>query len=112
MSIQSEKYDAAIALQQEGKVDDAIEQLKALVEETPDYALAHSALSKFYSDLGQHAQAIEHGQKVCELEPEDGFGFTALSTICMKADDRTLAEEALAKAREAQIAAIRKQQED
>lgn len=108
MSTQSEKYDAAIALQQEGKVEESIEQLKLLVEESPDYALAHAALSKFYSDLGQHAEAIEHGQKVCELDPTDTFSFTALSTICVKADDRTMAEDALAKARQLQIEAMKK----
>lgn len=111
MTTPVEKYDAAIALQEEGKTQEAIDALNALVGETPDYVFAHAALSKFYSDLGEHAKAIEHGQKVCELDPEDPFSFTALSTICQKADDRSLAEEALMTARQLQIAQMQKGQQ-
>jgi Flp pilus assembly protein TadD len=55
-------------------------------------------LSKFYSLLEKHDEAVEHAKKVCELEPEDSFNFVAMSMICQKADRTTEAEQAMMKA--------------
>ena len=88
-------YNEAIALQQEGKVEEAVGKLEGLVAENPDYALAHAALSAFHSKLNQHDKAVEHGQKVCELEPDDPFSFMAMSLICQRAGRIPEAEEAM-----------------
>ena len=98
-------YDEAIALQQEGKLDEAVGKLQELLGEHPDYALAHAALSVFFSKLEKHDEAVEHGQKVCELEPDDPFSFVAMSLICQKAGRLQEAEQALMQARMAQLAA-------
>jgi len=98
-------YDEAIELQQQGRLDDAVGKLHQLLEQDATYALAHAALSVFYSKLEKHDEAIEHGKKVCELEPEDPFSFVAMSLICQKAGRLAEAEQALMQAREAQIAA-------
>jgi predicted Zn-dependent protease len=100
-------YDEAIELQQEGRIEEAVEKLRGLVNEAPDYALAHAALSVFYSKLEKHDEAVEHGAKVCELEPEDPFSFVAMSLICQKAGRIADAEHALAQARQAQMTAYR-----
>ncbi len=97
-------YDEAIALQQQGDWEGAIGKLDELLARDPAYALAHSALSVFYSRLDEHEKAIEHAQKVCEMEPEDPFSFVALSLICQKAGRIPEAEQAMMRARQAQFA--------
>ena len=84
MATVEQRYDEAIELQQQGKLDEAVGRLQALVADHPDYALAHAALSAFYGKLGRHDEAIEHAKKVCELEPDDSFSFMAMSLICQR----------------------------
>jgi Flp pilus assembly protein TadD len=98
-------YDEAIAFEQQGDWEAAIGKLQELLNEDPAFALAHSALSVFYSRQEKYDEAIKHAQKVCELEPEDPFSFTALSLICQKAGRIPEAERALMQARQAQAAA-------
>lgn len=104
-------YDEAIAIQQQGNLEEAVGKLHELLEAHPDYPLAHAALSVFYSKLEKHDEALEHGQKVCELEPEDPFSFVAMSLICQKAGRLREAEQALMEARMAQVAAQKGQSE-
>ncbi len=85
MATTVEMYDEAIALQAEGQVEEAVGKLNDLLKESPDYALAHSALSKFYSVLEKHDEAVEHAKKVCEIAPEDPFSHTQLSVIYQRA---------------------------
>ena len=35
--------------------------------------------------LGRHEEAIQHARRVCELEPNDPFSFTALSVTYQRA---------------------------
>lgn len=101
MPTKIEMYDEAIALQQEGKVEEAVGKLQDLLEQDPDYALAHAALSKFSSLLEKHDEAVQYAKKVCELEPGDPFSFVAMSMICQKADRMAEAEQAMEQARAA-----------
>jgi predicted Zn-dependent protease len=104
-----QRYDEAIELQQQGKLEEAVAQLSALIAEFPDYALAHAALSVFYGKLGRHNEAVEHAKKVCELEPDDSFSFMSMSLICQRAGRLPEAEEALGTAMRKQWAAQREQ---
>ncbi|MBN1912565.1 MAG: tetratricopeptide repeat protein [Pirellulales bacterium] len=104
MPTSSERFDEAIQHQQQGDVEAAIGQLESLLGDEPDYALAHAALSVFYSQQSEHEKAVQHGQKVCELEPNDPFSFVAMSLICQKAGKTSEAEQALMQARQAEIA--------
>lgn len=104
-------YDEAIALQQAGRVEEAIEKLHQLLAVDPDYPLAHAALSVFFSRLDKHDQAIEHAEKVCQLEPDDPFSYVALSLLCQKAGRMESAERALMMARQAQVAAYQRRME-
>jgi predicted Zn-dependent protease len=104
-----QRYDEAIELQQQDKLKEAIDSLSALIDEHPDYALAHAALSVFYGKLDRHDEAIEHARKVCELEPDDSFSFMAMSLICQRAGRLGEAEDALRIAMEKQWAARRGQ---
>ena len=102
-----QRYDEAIDLQQAGKLEEAVGKLEALVDEQPDYALGHAALSVFYGKLGRHDDAVEHARKVCELEPDDPFSFMSMSLICQRAGRLPEAEQALGIAMEKQWAARR-----
>ena len=100
-------YDEAIELQQAGKLEEAVGKLEGLVVDHPDYALAHAALSVFYGKLGRQDEAVEHAQRVCELEPDDPFSFMAMSLICQRAGRIPEAEQAMGMAMEKQWAARR-----
>jgi predicted Zn-dependent protease len=102
-----QRYDEAIELQQQGKLEEAIGKLSALIADQPDYALGHAALSVFYGKLGRHDEAVEHAKKVCELEPDDSFSFMAMSLICQRAGRLPEAEQALGLAMQKQWAARR-----
>ena len=51
------RYDEAIALQQAGNLAEAVTTLERLTAESPQFALAHAALSVFYGKLGRHDEA-------------------------------------------------------
>ncbi|HID76288.1 MAG TPA: hypothetical protein EYP56_09870 [Planctomycetaceae bacterium] len=100
-----ERYDEAIAMQQQGDLEGAVGKLHELLEDEPDYALAHAALSVFYSKMEKHDEAVQHARKVCDLESADPFSYIALSLICQKAGLIGEAEHAMMLARQAQMAA-------
>jgi tetratricopeptide (TPR) repeat protein len=102
MQTAEQRYDEAIALQQAGKLEEAVGKLETLLGDHPDYALAHAGLSVFYGKLARHDEAIAHAQTVCELEPDDPFSFVAMSLICQRAGRTAEAEQAVGIAMEKQ----------
>ena len=99
-------YDEADKLKDEGKLEEAAAKLNEALAADPNYALAHSALAVVLQKLGRHEEAIQHAQKVCELEPNDPFSFTALSVTYQRAFAGTnnmqyirLAEDAMERSR-------------
>ena len=106
MASAAELYDDADRLKEQGKLDEAVEKLRAALELDADYPLAHAALAVHLQKLGQHEAAVMHAQRVCELVPEDPFSFTALSVIYQRVFAATqnhefirLAEEAMERSR-------------
>lgn len=95
-----EWYDACVAKQKSGNIDEAISMLLELLEKYPQYALAHAALGVYYTRKEQYEQAVEHSKKYCELVPEDPFGFSVLSSLAIRIGRKQDAEEALMKAHE------------
>ena len=91
-------YDEAEKLKQAGKLAEAAETLERLLAQDSSYALAHSALAVLYGRLNRHDEAIRHGLKVCELEPNEPFSFTAMSVTFQRAGKIPEAEEAMARA--------------
>ncbi len=92
--IDSEQWDAAAA------------GLERIVAQDDTFVLAHLALARVFTKLGRHAEACQHGERACELEPTDSFNCTALSLTYQRAwagtQDHlyiTKAEDAMAKAR-------------
>ncbi|MEM8681067.1 MAG: tetratricopeptide repeat protein [Planctomycetota bacterium] len=105
MSELNELYKQADALKHEGKPAEAVEVLNTLLEKDPNHTLSHLALAVLYGKIDQHDKAIEHGQKACELSPEDPFSFTAMSVTFQRAWAGTqkqeyiqMAEDAMARA--------------
>ncbi len=92
-------YDEAEKLKDEGKTAEAVSKLNELLAADANFTLAHSALAVLLGRLGEHPQAVEHAQRVCELEPNDPFSFTALSVTCQRAGLIQQAEDAMARAR-------------
>lgn len=105
-----ELYDEADQLKAAGDLPGAAEKLQAALAADPKYALAHSAMAVVLQRMGEHQRAIEHAQKVCELEPSDPFSFTALSVTFQRAYAGTnqmeyirLAEDAMERSRMLQM---------
>jgi predicted Zn-dependent protease len=105
LDAQDIQYDEAIAQYKSGNIDTAIELLRQLLAKFPNDSLAHNALSVMYNRMGKNDQAIEHAKCVCDIEPDDTFGYTVLSSLCIKSGRREEAEDALMQARERMIAA-------
>lgn len=79
------QYDDVEKLIDDEKFEDAITGLTAIVSQDDTFVLAHLALARVYTKTGQHDLAIEHGEKACQLEPDDAFNFTAMSVTYQKA---------------------------
>ncbi len=103
------KYNEVEKLIDDEKYEDAITGLTGIVAEDESFVLAHLALARVYTKTGQHAEAVQHGEKACELEPTDAFNYTALSVTYQRAwagtqeqQFITKAEDAMAKAQQIQ----------
>lgn len=99
MPTSEELYSEADKLKDSGDLEAAAKKLTELLAQDPRFALAHSALAVICGRLRRHDEAIEHALKVCELEPNDTFSFTALSVTFQRAGRIPEAEEAMARAR-------------
>ena len=102
-------YNDVEQLIDQEKYPQAIDALRSILVQDDQFVLAHLALARVYTKTGQHTEAIEHGRRACELEPQDPFNFTAMSVTYQRAWAGTqepryiqLAEEAMAKAQSLQ----------
>jgi tetratricopeptide (TPR) repeat protein len=99
MPTPDELYDEADKLKEEGKLDEAVAKYNEAVTIDPNFALGHTALSVLYTRMAKHDLAVQHGLKLCELEPNDPFSFTSMSVTFMRAGKILEAEDAMARAR-------------
>jgi Tfp pilus assembly protein PilF len=100
-----EMYCETEKLMEEGKDEEAIAKLNELLGQDESYTLAHLALAKLYGKVGKPEEAVRHGERACELEPDDSLNFTFLSETYRSAFQATqdpkyihLAEESMSKA--------------
>jgi tetratricopeptide (TPR) repeat protein len=98
-------YNQTEALVDAEKYDEARDQLLEILAHDENFVLAHLALAKVYTKLGEHMKAVEHSKSACEIEPNEPFNFTAMSVTCQRAwagtQDKNfiqMAEDAMAKA--------------
>ncbi len=73
--------------------------------ENTGFGLAYTALSAMYNRDGKVDQAVEYAKQYTVCVPEDPFGYTILSSLCIKAGRREEAEEALMNAQQIQMRA-------
>lgn len=75
-----------------GNVDGAIEKLRAVLAQDPEYFDAQLALGGAYYAKGDYATAIAEGHKAEKMRPRDQLVHTNLSRAYMKAGDKKTAE--------------------
>lgn len=100
-------YDEAEKLKTEGKLEEAAAKLREALEIDENYALAYASLAVVVQKQGKHEEAIQHAQRVCQLEPDDPFSYTAMSVTYQRAyagtnnmDYIRLAEDAMERSRQ------------
>ena len=100
-----ELYSEGEKLKDQREYQQAAEKFQASLEVREDNVLTHLALAVVYTRLGQHEQAVSHGQRACELDSQDPVTFTAMSMTYQRAFEGTqdhqfiqLAEQARDKA--------------
>ncbi len=105
MPTPNELYNEHEQLKAEGKVEEAIAKLVEALAADESYVMAHLGLAVLYGRVGKHEDAVKHGRRACELDPQDAFNFTALSVTFQRAFAGTqqreyiqLAEDAMARA--------------
>ncbi|MCA9051262.1 MAG: hypothetical protein KDA89_21140 [Planctomycetaceae bacterium] len=91
-------YNEALKLKDSGDVAGAVEQLRKILEISPDHLHTTMALGVYLQRLGKPEEAIKYAVRVTELQPEDPFSFTQLSVIYQRCGRIMEAEEAMAKA--------------
>ena len=65
------EHDRARALLEEGKFTEAVELLKEIVKNTPDFLAAHNNLALAYFYMGRFVKAKESIERVLDLAPGD-----------------------------------------
>lgn len=98
-------YREAEQLKDAGQLDASITKFEEILATDPSHVDTHLALSVLYGRVDRHEDAIRHGQRACELAPDEPFHFTAMSVVYQRAWQGTqrqeyiqLAEEAMARA--------------
>ena len=98
-------YAEAEKLKDDGNLEEAISKLQEIIAEDDSFILAHLTLAVLYGRVNKHEEAVQHGEKACELEPDESFNFTAMSVTYQRAFAGTqnqqyiqMAEDAMARA--------------
>ena len=87
-----DQFDDAMFEFSAGNIDGAIERLRSILAEDPEYFDAQLSLGGAYYARGDYAAAIAEGHKAEKLKPHDQLVHTNLSRAYMKAGDKTTAE--------------------
>lgn len=103
MATPDELYDEGIKLKEQGKLDEAIAKFEEALKLDQMFALAHSALAVTCTKTGMHEKAIQHAERVIQLEPKDPFSYMSLSVTYQRAGRIPEAEYAMAMAQRMQM---------
>jgi len=94
-----EQFDDAMFEFSGGQCDRAIELLRAILAQDPEYFDAQLSLGGAYYAKGDYAAAIAEGHKAEKMKPHDQLVHTNLSRAYMKAGDKKTAEHHALQAR-------------
>jgi Tfp pilus assembly protein PilF len=87
-----DQFDDAMFEFSTGNIEGAIQQLRTILEQDPEYFDAQLSLGGAYYAKGDYAAAIAEGHKAEKLKPHDQLVHTNLSRAYMKAGNKTTAE--------------------
>ncbi len=87
-----DQFDDAMFEFSTGNIDGAIERLRAILAQDPEYFDAQLSLGGAYYARGDYGAAITEGHKAEKIKPHDQLVHTNLSRAYMKAGDKTTAE--------------------
>jgi tetratricopeptide (TPR) repeat protein len=107
----NELYKEHEQLKRDGNYEAAIGKLEELLKQDEKHVLAHLALSVLYPKLEKYDLAVQHAEKAVEIEPEDTFNWTALSTTYQKAFEATRDRQYIFRAEDAKQRAAQMQWE-
>jgi tetratricopeptide (TPR) repeat protein len=85
----NELYKQSEQQKRDGNLDAAIATLEQLLQQDEKHVLSHLALAVMYGKVGKHDLAVKHGERACEIEPQDNFNWIALSSTYQKAFEGT-----------------------
>jgi tetratricopeptide (TPR) repeat protein len=105
----NELYKAHEQLKRDGKNDEAIGKLEELLKQDEKHVLSHLALAVLYGKSEKHDLAVTHAEKAVELEPQDTFNWTALSTTYQRAFEATRDRQYIFRAEDAKQRAAQMQ---
>ena len=94
-------YNEAEKLKDDGNLEEAIGKLQAIIEQDDTFILAHLTLAVLFGRVNKHEEAVQHGEKACELEPNEAFNFTAMSVTYQRAFAGTQNQQYIQKAEDA-----------
>ncbi len=94
-------YAEADQLKLDGDLEGAISKLQEVLAIDDSHVLSHLALAVVYGRVGKHELACQHGEKACQIEPEEPFNFTAMSVTYQRAWQGTQVQDYIAKAEDA-----------
>lgn len=92
-------------LKVDGKVPEAIEKMKEALAIDDSFARGHLTLAVLYGKAEEHLKAVEHAERVIELEPNEKFNYVALSETYRRAFEGTRDETFIQKAEDAKARA-------
>lgn len=94
-----ELFDAAVDLVAAGDLEGAVAKYREAIALDDAFADGWQGLALALQDLGRFDEAIEAGQRLCELTPDDVLAHTTLSRIYQAAGKIAEAEAEGGKAR-------------
>ena len=109
MASVNELYKEHEQLKREGKNEEAIAKLEELLKQDEKHVLSHLALAVLYGKVAKHDLAVLHGEKAAEIEPQDTFNWTALSTTYQRAFEGTQDRQYIYRAEDAKARAAQMQ---
>ena len=87
-----DQFDDAMFEFSTGNIDGAIERLRSILAQDPEYFDAQLSLGGAYYAKGDFPSAIAEGHKAEKMKPHDQLVHTNLSRAYMKAGDKKTAE--------------------
>ena len=72
-------------LKAEGKLEEALAKLEECLATDEKYVMGHLGMAVLLGRMGKHDLAVSHGEKACELEPQEPFNYTAMSVTYQRA---------------------------